>query len=193
MFPKRVKQDKPSNELVTRQGSFSWKLTQRGTVLPTHKLVLSGSSTAFQSWACVLAPELKSSRQSLQVLVQRETALLTPLREAWWRSGEVQLCLLAAVPFFQLSNEADKSRLAPQGRCGNSINCEALGRGKVYYNYGSFPEAREKMAESAHVESFRDPFPANSEVQAGLPLKMHFLQKGACLLGSPALLRKGTS
>lgn len=58
-----------------------------------------------------LAPELKSSRQSLQVLVQRETTLLTPLREAWWRSGEAQLCLLAAVPFFQLSNEADKVAL----------------------------------------------------------------------------------
>lgn len=58
-----------------------------------------------------LAPELKSSRQSLQVLVQRETALLKPLREAWWRSGEAQLCLLAEAPFFQLSKEADKVAL----------------------------------------------------------------------------------
>lgn len=107
---------------------------------------------------------------------------------------EAQLCLLAEVPFFQLSKEVDKSRLAPQGRCGSSINCELCAEGKSsYYKYGSFPEAREKMAESAHVESFRDPFSANSEVQAGLPLKMHFLQKGACLLGSPALLRKVTS
>lgn len=105
---------------------------------------------------------------------------------------EAQLCLLAEVPFFQLSKEADKSRLAPQGRCGSSINCEALCRGQVFLlqvwllSRGSGENGRicpRGVLQRPFLSKLRSPGWATSE--NALP------SEGTMLAGEPCLAEKG--